>query len=155
MKVLVMGSFDPITKGHLYIIDEAIKLADTVNVCIMINDKKTPRFDTQDRLNMIKIAISHKCNVVVDSYNGMCCDYCKANDIDIIVRGYRNSNDYIYEREMAEFNRDHCGVETVLIAAQDSVASFSSSNVKANLDKSEMNDALPPGVYEYIIKIKK
>lgn len=150
-KALVMGSFDPITLGHVYLINQALALVEDVCVCVMINDAKLPRFTIEQRVDMINIAMSGS-GITVDSYAGMCYEYCKEHGIDIIIRGYRNDDDLAYEREMAAYNKTHCGVETMLIMADEMHRELSSS--LAMKDSSAASDILPQGVQDYINSIK-
>lgn len=149
-RALVMGSFDPITLGHLDIIKRANDLVDEVVVCVMINPDKEGVFDIATRIRLIKLA-TEDMPVQVDSFKGMCYDYCIKNSIDVIVRGYRDENDYAYEKEMADFNKEHCGVETILLEADKKLADVSSSLVREKIfDADNFEEYLPLKVAKYI-----
>lgn len=113
MKVLVSGSFDPPTLGHIALINEAQKKYDEVVVCVMVNEEKTALFTLDERKAMLKLCLDDA--IYVDAYSGMCYEYCMTNGIDAIVRGFRNADDYAYETEMAKFNKKMGGVDTVLL----------------------------------------
>ena len=125
---LVPGSFDPITKGHLNIIERASVLFDKVYVTVFINAQKTPRFDIADRLEMIDAACSHLDNIIVDSDSGMLADYCKEKGIHAVVKGARNSVDFEYETQMAHFNRErNPELDTVILCAEAGLEDISST----------------------------
>ena len=127
-KALVPGSFDPITKGHLNIIERTAKMFDKVYVTVFINAQKTPRFRLEDRLEMIRAACAHIDNVVCDVNEGMLADYCKDNDICTVVKGARDSKDFGYELEMAHFNRQrNPELDTVILPAEKGLEDISST----------------------------
>lgn len=127
-KALVPGSFDPITVGHMNIIERACRMYDVVYVTVFINAAKTPRFDTSSRLEMVKAACAHLDNVICDSDDGMLADYCGDKGITAVVKGVRNSRDFEYEVEMAHYNRErNPGLDTVLLAADPGLEDISST----------------------------
>lgn len=99
------GSFDPVTFGHLDIIERAAKMFDVLNVTVMINQAKTPLFFTEERVNILREATAHLDNVIVDSYHGLLIDYCRENGIHIAIRGLRAITDFEYELQIAQTNR--------------------------------------------------
>lgn len=135
---LVTGSFDPVTLGHLDLVERASKLFDRVLVISFINPEKKYRFSEQDRVNFMKDAFSHLPNVEVGHYSGMVWQLVLDRDICVIVRGVRSNQDLDYEIEMAEFNREHTnGCETVFLPAAKGLESLSSSAVKRRFDAGE------------------
>lgn len=125
---LVAGSFDPITRGHVNVIERACAMFDKVYVTVFVNAQKKPRFETHDRLSMIKAACEHLSNVTVDSSDGMLADYCKTKDICAVVKGVRNFTDFEYEERMARFNRErNPSLDTILLCAEDGLENISSS----------------------------
>lgn len=131
MKVLIMGSFDPITLGHQYIIEQTLGRYRDLTVCVMINEEKEPLFTPKQRTEMLRLIAEGKFEA--DYYNGWCYQYCIDNGIELIVRGFRNADDYAYETEMAVFNKKHCGVDTELIYTGSHVDAISSSEVKQRI----------------------
>lgn len=105
MKVMVPGSFDPPTNGHLDIIKRAATLFDSVCVVVAHNSLKKPSFTTEERVNLLKECLSNLNNVYVDSTSSLVASYAKEHNINVIVRGVRNSSDYDYESELASANR--------------------------------------------------
>lgn len=125
---LVPGSFDPITKGHVNIIERATKMFDKVYVTVFINKDKTPRFDTNDRLEMVKAACARFDNVICESDSGMLADYCKSRGITTVVKGARNSTDFEYEVKMACFNRErNPKLDTIILPAEKGYENISST----------------------------
>jgi pantetheine-phosphate adenylyltransferase len=124
------GSFDPITFGHLDIIERASKQFDEVIVAVFANRKKEGLFSVEERLELITANISKYGNVKVDSGSGLLVDYCKAKNIDVIVKGLRAVTDFDYELQMAQVHNQASGVETMFMATSPTHSFLSSSIVK-------------------------
>lgn len=103
-KILIPGSFDPITNGHLDIIERASKLFDEVIVLISYNSSKNYLLCVNSRKTLAEDAVKHLDNVAVDAYDGLLADYVNAHGIDAVVKGIRNEKDYMYENDMALSN---------------------------------------------------
>ncbi len=99
------GSFDPITNGHVDVIERAAQLFDRVTVLIGINSKKTPMFSEQERLEMAQEALVHLPNVTVAVHSGLIVDYARDNTVNVIIRGLRAVTDFEYEFQIALMNR--------------------------------------------------
>lgn len=99
------GSFDPITNGHVDVIERAAQLFDNVTVLIGINSKKTPMFSEEERLEMAMEALVHLPNVTVAVHSGLIVDYARDNNVDVIIRGLRAVTDFEYEFQIALMNR--------------------------------------------------
>jgi pantetheine-phosphate adenylyltransferase len=110
------GSFDPITYGHLDIIERASSLYDEVVVAVMINHSKKSLFTVEERISLIQDVCQQFPNVRVDSWHGLLVDFCKKNDIPAIVKGLRAVSDFEYELQMSQMNHQLAGVETVFIS---------------------------------------
>lgn len=125
------GSFDPITMGHLDIINRAASLFDKVIVLVVINPAKTPSFTDQERVEMIREAVSGLDNVEVDSYYGLLIDYVRQQGACAIVKGLRAMSDFEYEFQMALTNKKMLPyAETVFLTASAQNMYVSSSLVK-------------------------
>ena len=124
------GSFDPITFGHLDIIERASKQFDEVIVAVFANRKKEGLFSVEERLKLIAANVSQYGNVKVDSGSGLLVDYCKAKDVDVIVKGLRAVTDFDYELQMAQVHNQASGVETMFMATSPTHSFLSSSIVK-------------------------
>lgn len=124
------GSFDPITFGHLDIIERASKQFDEVIVAVFANRKKEGLFTTPERLDLIAENVTHFKNVKVEAGSGLLVDYCKAKDVDVIVKGLRAVTDFDYELQMAQVHTQASGVETMFMATSPTHSFLSSSIVK-------------------------
>ena len=124
------GSFDPITNGHLDIIERASSLYDDVVVAVMINHSKKSLFSVEERIELIQDVCKKFPNVRVDSWHGLLVDFCKKNEIPAIVKCLRAVSDFEYELQMSQMNHQLAGVETVFISTSPQYSYLSSSLVK-------------------------
>ncbi|AKL95522.1 phosphopantetheine adenylyltransferase CoaD [Clostridium aceticum] len=125
------GSFDPITNGHLDIIERASKLCDQVVVSVLQNPSKNPLFSLEERVALIKEAAAAYENVTVDCFSGLLIDYAKKNNANIIIKGLRAVSDFEYEFQMALMNRKLApDVETIFLMTSSKNSYLSSSLVK-------------------------
>ena len=129
-RVVCPGSFDPITNGHLDIIERASSLFDEVVIAVLVNQTKSSLFTVDERIEMIKEVTAKYKNVRVDSWSGLLVDFCKANQSSIIVKGLRAVSDFDYELQMSQVNLQLQGVETLFMATAPSHSFLSSSLVK-------------------------
>lgn len=129
-RVVCPGSFDPITNGHVDIIERASFLFDEVVVVVLVNESKSGLFTTEQRLDLIAAATSKLTNVTLDSYAGLLVDYCSQNDIQAIVKGLRAVSDFDYELQMAQMNGNLTGIDTVFIPTAPAYTFIASSLVK-------------------------
>ena len=132
MKIAVYpGSFDPVTNGHVDIIERAAKIFDLVHVAIIVNPEKTPYFDIDEREQMLKAAVRHVKKAKVDCFDGLLVDYAESKGACAIVRGLRAVSDFYYEFQMALTNLRMCPeIETVFIMTDYKYSYLSSSLVK-------------------------
>ncbi|MGF7234204.1 MAG: pantetheine-phosphate adenylyltransferase [Frankia sp.] len=124
------GSFDPITNGHLDIIERASRLFDEVVVAVLINKSKANLFTVEERIELIQEASAEFPNVTVESSHGLLVDFCRARGIQAIVKGLRAVSDFDYELQMAQMNTSLSGVETLFMSTNPQYAFLSSSLVK-------------------------
>lgn len=124
------GSFDPITFGHLDIIERASSIFDEVVVAVLVNRTKKSLFTVVERIEMIQEVTQKFPNVVVDSWSGLLVHYCKTHQIPIIVKGLRAVTDFDYELQMSQINLQLQGVETLFMSTAPSHSFLSSSLVK-------------------------
>ncbi len=125
------GSFDPITYGHIDIIDRASKLFDNVIVAVLNNPLKTPLFNTEERIDMIRQATVNMKNVEVDGFSGLLIHYVDRRGANAVVKGLRAVSDFEYELQMALMNRKlNKNVETVFMMTSSEYSFLSSSLVK-------------------------
>jgi pantetheine-phosphate adenylyltransferase len=129
-RVVCPGSFDPVTNGHLDIIGRAARLYDEVVVAVLINISKKTLFTTDERVEMLREVTSAYPNVTVTRFHGLIVDFCKANDISVIVKGLRAVSDFEYEQMMAQMNYSLAGIETLFMTTDPQNAFLRSSLVK-------------------------
>ena len=124
------GSFDPVTNGHVDVITRAAALYDELVVAVLVNPGKAGLFDVDERMELLRDAVSEMPNVTVDSFQGLLVDYCRAHEIPVIVKGLRAVGDFEYELQMAQMNRELAGVETLFLPTNPVYSFLSSSLVK-------------------------
>jgi len=129
-KVVCPGSFDPITFGHLDIIERASGLFDEVVVAVLVNKTKKSLFTVEERMEMILEVTGSFPNVTVASWSGLLVDYCQENKIQAIVKGLRAVTDLDYELQMSQMNLQLKGVETLFMSTAPAYSFLSSSLVK-------------------------
>jgi pantetheine-phosphate adenylyltransferase len=129
-KAVCPGSFDPITNGHLDVIERASGLFDEVVIAVLVNNSKTGLFTIEERIDMITESVQHLKNVKVDTWSGLLVDYCRAHNIAAIVKGLRAVSDFDYELQMAQMNLQLKGVDTLLMATKPAYSFLSSSLVR-------------------------
>ena len=132
MKAVYPGSFDPVTYGHLDIIERAAAIFDELTVSVLNNKAKTALFSVEERVNLLKEATKHLPNVKVDCFSGLLIDYAKQNDIHVSVRGLRAVTDFEYELQIAQTNSKFSGgeLDTIFLTTSLEYAYLSSSTVK-------------------------
>lgn len=129
---LYAGTFDPITNGHVDIVERAANLFDEVIVGVAISARKSPLFDFQTRLRWCEESAKHLKNVRVLSLEGLTVDFAQSHHVNYLVRGIRNNNDVDYEIELANMNRalSKNTIETVFLSSQDCHRSISATMVR-------------------------
>jgi pantetheine-phosphate adenylyltransferase len=124
------GSFDPVTLGHLDIVERASKIYDEVTVAVLVNKKKSSLYTVEERMALLADVTAGYGNVKVDSFHGLLVDYCQAHGIPVIVKGLRAISDFDYELQMAQMNHGLAGVETMFMTTNPLYSFLSSSLVK-------------------------
>lgn len=160
---LIPGSFDPITLGHVNVIERAAKMFDKVYVAVMINDaakydsslsSKKYMFSMEERLEIARLSLAHIENVEVIARTGMLIDLFDELSATAIVKGIRNSADLEYEMIHAKWNKAHNQrAETLFLPADESLTSISSTEVRRIIESSELDGLIgivTDGALEYI-----
>lgn len=130
-RAMYPGSFDPITFGHLDIIERALKIADELVVAVLNNNSKKPLFTSAERVELIKEATAHLSGVKVVAFEGLLVDCARKMDAGIIVRGLRAVTDFEYELQMSQINNVLNGeIDTVFLTTRLEYAYLSSSITK-------------------------
>lgn len=145
------GSFDPVTKGHLNIIERAAKLFDRVIVCVMVNaDKASPLFSLEQRKEHLRRVTAHLENVVVDAHDGLLAEYARQNGCCTVIKGLRAGSDFEKEFQMAMINRKlNPELDSLFLTAEHQYMYLSSSIVKELAHYgAALGDFLPPEIIE-------
>jgi pantetheine-phosphate adenylyltransferase len=127
---LCPGTFDPVTNGHLDIIQRASRSFDAVVVAVLENPGKAPLFDWDERVSMLKEAIADCEHVEVEAFSGLLVDFARSRGIKMIVKGLRAVSDFDFELQMAQMNRKLTGVETFFVPTSPQWSYLSSSLIK-------------------------
>jgi pantetheine-phosphate adenylyltransferase len=127
---VVPGSFDPITNGHVDIIERASTRVDGLVVAVLQNPTKEPLFPVEERVRLIRESVGHLANVEVDTFSGLLVEFCKERGIRLIVKGLRAVSDFEYELQMAQMNQQLGDVETFFVSTSPEWSYLSSSLVK-------------------------
>ena len=151
MKVILPGSYDPITLGHLDLIRRAAEIYSEVYVVAFINPEKSYTFTEEERRRMLALATEDIKGVRVDFSSGRVVDDMKSHGIERIVKGYRNQKDLDYEKVQAEYNRIHGGFETELLEASSELEGISSTLAREAIKSGRSLDGiLPKRVIDFI-----
>ena len=143
------GSFDPMTYGHLDIVERASSHFDQVIVAVLENRTKSSLFTVAERIEMIHENTKKFPNVIVDSWYGLLVDYCKAHGVETIVKGLRAVSDFDYELQMAQVNLQAANIETMFMATAPAHSFLSSSLVKELAHfGGDVSMMVPPNVLE-------
>ncbi len=129
-KAVCPGSFDPVTLGHLDIVERASAIYDEVTVAVLVNKKKSSLYTVEERMALLGEVTAGYGNVKVDSFHGLLVDYCRDKGIPVIVKGLRAISDFDYELQMAQMNHGLAGVETLFMTTNPLYSFLSSSLVK-------------------------
>ncbi|MDO5302651.1 MAG: pantetheine-phosphate adenylyltransferase [Clostridia bacterium] len=150
-KALYSGSFDPMTNGHLDIIERASKMFDELIVGVIVNPNKNALFTKEERVAMIEEVTAHLPNVKVDCFQGLLADYVNENGFDAVVRGLRATTDFEYEIQMAQMNARlfNDGIESVFLMTSPRYSFISSSMIKEVVSLGGCVKGLVP---EYILE---
>jgi len=142
------GSFDPITNGHLDIVDRGLRLFDRVRMAILVNPEKQPLFSVEERVALIREAYRRNPRVEVDTFSGLLVDYAERVGASVIIRGIRAISDFEYEFQMALMNRRlNPLIETVFMMPAESYSYVSSRLVKEVFQLGgRVSDLVPPVV---------
>ena len=147
MKVLIPGSFDPPTNGHIDVIKRCSKVFDEVLIGVVVNPSKKSLFTTKIRELMLNEIISETPNISTKTFEGLLVDFAKVNNVQAIVKGLRAMTDFDYEFQMAQMNSNLADFETLFIPASPEYGYVSSSMVKEiNSYGGDISKLVPPNV---------
>jgi len=152
-KILYAGTFDPVTNGHLDVIARAANLCDSLTVGVLENLQKSPKYSTEQRVEMLRLATEDIKNAEVSSYGGLLADFVNANNFRAVVRGLRAAMDFEYEIRIAQMNAKlfNEGVETIFLMSNPAHSFISSSIVNEVFSLGGNIEGLVPAkVYDYM-----
>ena len=130
LTALCPGTFDPVTNGHLDIIERAARRFDALVVGVLDNPAKQPLLSAEERVGLLKEATSELPNVTVEAFSGLLVDYANRRGVDVVVKGLRAVTDFEFEIQMAQMNHRLAGVETLFMTTSPQWSFLSSSLVK-------------------------
>jgi pantetheine-phosphate adenylyltransferase len=158
-RAIYPGSFDPVTNGHLDIIERGAKLFDEIIIAVLVNPSKQALFTVEERREMLSEVLTlvevSGCRLRVDSFQGLLMRYAVEQQADAVVRGIRAISDYEYELQMALMNRrQEPGIETVFMLAAESYSYVSSRLVKEVYSLGGTIEGLVPAAVEERMRLK-
>ncbi|WP_349255802.1 pantetheine-phosphate adenylyltransferase [Mesotoga prima] len=150
MKAVYPGSFDPITYGHIDLVERCSKIFDEVLVLVMENVNKKHFFSHEERIEMVRCGVSHLENVTITTYNGLLVDFARASDVRILIRGLRAVSDFELELQMAHANKAMLPELETLFLMTDTSNSFISSSMVREIAAfgGDISKWVPPCVQE-------
>lgn len=149
------GTFDPLTNGHVDIIQRGAVLFDRIVVAILINPTKSPFFSIEERVEMARAVFQSQPSVEIDTFDGLLTDYAQQRQANVIVRGLRAVSDFEYEMQMALMNRHlNSAIETILMMPSESYIYLSSRLVKEVFGLGGSLRGLVPDVVEARLREK-
>ena len=155
VKAVFAGSFDPPTFGHLNIIERAQKLFSEIHVVIAVNNNKTYCFSGEERLEMIQQLVSRWDNVSVHLWDSLIVDYAKQIKADVLIRGVRNDNDFLYEFDLAMMNKSlNPQIETLFLVPDPKFFVLRSSSIKELAAFGGDVSTMVPPIVETMLKKK-
>ena len=150
------ASFDPITNGHIDLIDRAARLFDEVIVAVAVNVQKQGLFSFEERMAMLKEVVSERPNVRVDSIDGLLVDYARDNDAHVVIRGLRALSDFEYEFEMTQMNHHmNPELETIFLMTSEKWFYVSSSRLRELVRFGRRVDEWVPPIVVELLEARK
>ena len=150
-RVILPGSYDPVTLGHLDLIRRAAAEYREVYAVIFRNPKKTCLFSLSERMAMLMLATEDLDNILVSESDGLVIDYMKEHGIRKIIKGCRDERDLAYEQEQAAWNSAHGGAETILLPCSDALRQVSSTEARRRIaEGGDLSPLLPEKVIAYL-----
>lgn len=148
------GTFDPLTVGHLDLIERASHIFDRVIVAVGINPRKKTAFTVEERVAMVQASVKSLKNVKVDAFDGLLVEYAKSKGVHVLLRGLRAFSDFEYEFQMALANRKLAPtVETVFLMPKETFTYITSSTVREVMERGgDISQFVPPPVKRLIDK---
>ena len=151
------GSFDPVTNGHMDLIERGLHIFDTIIVAVANNPDKNPMFSVEERKEMIRLAVDNNPRVIVDSFNGLLVDYAREKGVHVVLRGMRAMSDFEYEFQMTFMNRKlDREIETIFMMTGLRWIFVNSKIIKSAVSAgASVKDLVPDAVCEMLDKKRK
>ncbi|NIK77505.1 pantetheine-phosphate adenylyltransferase [Paenibacillus castaneae] len=140
MRAVYAGSFDPITLGHVSVIERAFHLFSEVHIIVANNRAKQHHFTIDQRTELVSLSISQEAKMIIVPFEGIVADYINDNDINVVIRGIRNATDLEYELQLEQYIRNTTMADTIYLSPYTHYMQTSSSLVRMFLksDKTEL-----------------
>ena len=154
MKIAIYpGSFDPITKGHIDVLESGAKIFDKVIIAVAKNSEKNGFLPVQDRIKLIKESTKHLSNVEVDSFDGLTIEYARKKGAQVLLRGLRAVSDFEYEMKLSQTNSALAAdIQTVFLITKPEYNFISSSQVREiYTNKGDISKFVPDAVNKYLV----
>ena len=129
-KAIFPGSFDPFTIGHKNILDQALNIFDKIIVAVGENSSKSCMFSLKDRVHFIKKTIETNSKITVESYSDLTTSFCELKDVKFLIRGLRNTNDFVFEKDIKDTQDTFSNVKSVYFISDQNFSYVSSSLVR-------------------------
>lgn len=151
------GSFDPITNGHIDVLNRASKLFEHVIIAVLVNPSKKPFLPIDVRIRLIQESVANLGNVEVDKFNGLTVDYAKQKNANVIIRGLRAVSDFEHEMQMAQMNKTLSNdIETIFLVPRGDYNFLSSSLVReVSMFGGNIENMVPESVNNYLTEYYK
>ena len=147
------GSFDPITVGHLDLVERGAALFDQVILCVMVNGEKPPMFTAEERLEMAQAALAHIPNATAETWDGRLADFVRERGACALIKGVRNGIDFEWEYQMAQINRGLLPqLDTLLLPARAEHLHISSTMVRYMIRYQQKLDQCMPAAAEAVLQ---
>lgn len=154
--VIYPGTFDPVTNGHMELIQRAAKMFDQVIISIAASPSKQPKFSLEQRVDLLEQACQHLDNIQIVGFSGLLAQFAKEQNAQVLLRGVRGSNDFDYELQLANMNRKlNPDLETVILTPSPENSAISSTLVKEiALHGGDISELVPTVVTQAFAALK-
>ena len=129
-KAIFPGSFDPFTNGHKDIVDQALNVFDEIIIAVGKNSSKSCMFSLKERISFIKKSLETNSNVTIESYSDLTINFCESQNINFLIRGLRNINDFVFEKDTKDIQETFSSIKTVYFISGKNFSYVSSTLVR-------------------------